>query len=81
MLSVFDEVLETLYDGEYHTFEDIQLKAARNLNETQVEAVVSFLEHYGFVKRQRKPWSTRTNKAKLTPEMLNFLRRIKELET
>ena len=80
MPAVFDEVLDVLSDGKFHAFEDIQFKAARNLNETQVEAVLSFLERYGFVKRQRRTWSVRTREAKLQPEMLNFLKRIKELE-
>jgi len=78
MPAVFDDILDALSSGEYVTFDTIRLKS--RLNEEQVEAVLSFLEYYGFVRRQRKMWSTRTQRAKLTPGMLNFLRYIKELE-
>ena len=77
MLPIFDEILEVLSDGQYHRFED--LKARVKLNETQVEVVLSFLASFGFVKLQRRRWSTRTAGARLMPEMANFLKRLKEL--
>lgn len=78
MLSVFDEILDVLSDGGYHTIEDIDSKTHLNMN--QIEFALSFLEQYGFIRRLHPRWSTRTRKAILTNEMLNFLKRLKELE-
>jgi len=73
MPAIFDDILEVLSDGEYHAFEEIKFKVTRNLNETQVKAVLAFLDSYCFVKRRRQ-------KAKLDLSFLKFLKRIRELE-
>jgi hypothetical protein len=80
MVSVFDDILEILKDGHYHKFEDILAKT-KNLNENQLEFILSFLQEYNFIKRQRKTWSTRTRQAKLNPVLENFLKRLIELES
>jgi len=76
---VFDEVFSVLSDGKYHSFEEISPKI-RHLNQNQLEAVLSFLNRYSLITRKRRVWSTRTQGAKLTPEIFNFLNRVKELE-
>jgi len=75
---IFDDILDALKDGEYHDFTTIHWKS--RLNSDQVEAALCFLAKYGFVSRQRRPHSLHTKRAKLTPTMLEFLKRIKELE-
>jgi len=79
-MRVFDDVLDTLSDGEYHKFGQIRFATARNLNGTQLELVLVTLSTAGFIKRLRIPRSIRTWKAKLEPQTLDFLKRIKELE-
>lgn len=79
-MRVFDDIIEACQDGKYHDIEEIQSRVAGNLNENQLEATLGALDRAGFIKRQRRTWSTRTRQVKLTPEMLNFLKRIKELE-
>jgi hypothetical protein len=78
-MSYFDIVLDTLADGKYHTFEDIVSRQTK-FNENQIEAILAFLERFSLVKRLRRTWSMRTRKVMLLPEMLNFLRQLKELE-
>jgi len=75
---VFDDILDTLRDGEYHDFSVIALKSRSN--SLQTEAALCFLAKYEFVQRQRRPHSLHTKRAKLTPTMFNFLKRMKELE-
>ena len=75
----FDFLLDILQDGKYHTFEDIFARQTQ-LNENQLEALLAFLDQYSLAKRLRKTWSMRTRMIKLQPEMVNFLRRLKELE-
>jgi len=75
----FDFILDLLNDGKYHTFEDIFSRQTM-LNETQLEGVLIFLSKFGFVKRLRHSWTTRTWKVVLQPEVVNFLRELKELE-
>jgi len=77
-MRVFDDVLEALSDGEYHVFEEIKFKAARNFNEAQVESALKFLEQYDLIARKRNRWGT--HGAKLTQETFNFLKGLKELE-
>ena len=86
-MRVFDDIVDALSDGKYHTFEDIQLtlkyaqpKATHNLDETQIELVLSILSTAGFIRRLHKPYSSRTWKARLEPQMLDFLKRIKDRE-
>jgi len=78
-MRVFDDILDTLSDGKYHNFDELTMFSSSH-NEDQIELIMKFLESYGFIRRQRKVWSTRTNKVRLEPSMLNFLRRLKELE-
>lgn len=77
--SGFDIVLDLLSDGKYHSFDDIMNRQTM-LNENQLEAILAFFEDHEFVRRLRKGWSTRTRKVMLTPAMLMFLERLKELE-
>jgi hypothetical protein len=80
-MRVFDDIIDTLSDGQYHSFEDIKLAASRNLNETQVEVALGFLQEYGLVKCLRQPGTmTRLRKVQLTTTVLILLRRLKELE-
>jgi len=85
MPAVFDEILDVLSDGEYHTFEEITFKAARNLNKTQVEEVLQFLDSYGFIEQKRSRSSAfgplETKGAKLSRSMTQWLKQIKELES
>lgn len=80
MVSVFDDVLEVLKDGKYHSFEELWEKV-KTLNENQLELILGFLLEYDLIKRQRKTWSLRTRQAKLNPILENFLKRLAELET
>jgi DNA-binding HxlR family transcriptional regulator len=77
MIPVFDEILNVLYDGKPHRFEEVN--ACCNLNALQVEATLVFLEEYGFVYRQRFRHTTSTRTAKLTPRMASFLKHLREL--
>lgn len=77
---VVDDILETLADGKYHTFEQISF-GCRHLNNNQVEAILSFLDGYGFIIRRRQPGTlTKTRVAKLDPAFRTFLQRVQELE-
>jgi hypothetical protein len=78
-MSYLDIVIDSLADGKYHTFEDIVSRQTK-FNENQIEAILAFLERFSLVKRLRRTWSMRTRKVMLLPEMLNFLRQLKELE-
>jgi DNA-binding IclR family transcriptional regulator len=76
-MRVFDNILDTLADGEFHSFSDIKLHT--DLNENQVEAVLGFLQEYGLVKCLRELGTlTRLRKVKLTTTMLMFLQRLKQ---
>jgi len=80
MPAAVDDVLDVLREGKWHTIEDIETKC-RDLNENQVELILSFLEQAGFVERRRKRWSLKSRMARLTPRMLGFLQRLEELKT
>jgi len=78
---VFDDILDTLSDGEFHEFEEIK-KAAPDKNETQVDAVLEFFEDYGLLTRHRSRGTAFgpivTKGAQLSKSMLKFLKKIKE---
>jgi len=78
MIPVFDDILNVLYDGKPHRFE--QIHAFCKLTSNQIEAALTFLEEYGFIYRQRYGHTTRTRTAKLTPKLANFLKHLRELE-
>lgn len=81
MSSVFDEILDTLKDGKWHSFHEI-LTGCRHSNQNQLEAVLSLLAESGFLHRKmRYLGSTRTARAKLSEPMLRFLNRLNELKS
>jgi hypothetical protein len=77
--AVFDDILNTLKDGKYHTFEELQFAVGAKLDDEQIEVVLAFLEKYDFVSRMRKPWSTLTRKVALKPVLFEFLKKLKAL--
>jgi hypothetical protein len=79
-MQVFDDVLEILKDGHFHTFEEILAKL-KMLNENQLEFIFGFLQEYNFIRRQRRTWSLKTRGVKLTPVLENFLKRLMELDS
>jgi len=76
---VFDDILNTLKDGKYHTFNELQIAVRAKLDDEQIEVVLAFLEKYDFVSRMRKPWSTLTRKVALKPALFEFLKKLEAL--
>jgi hypothetical protein len=79
-MQVFDDVLDILKDGHFHTFEEISSKL-KTLNENQLELIFGFLQEYSFIRRQRRTWSLKTRGVKLAPVLENFLKRFRELDS
>jgi hypothetical protein len=77
-MQIFDDILEILKDGKGYSYKEIASKV--KLNDIQLEFALAFLEKYNFINRYRWPWSDKTRRAQLTPVMVGFLKRIKELE-
>jgi uncharacterized protein YfbU (UPF0304 family) len=77
-MQVFDEILDIIKDGDWHNFEELSAKATQ-LNENQLEFILSFMQQYDFIKRERKRWSLCTRRVKLNPMMVTFLERLGEL--
>ncbi|MCK4482641.1 hypothetical protein KAU55_05405 [Candidatus Bathyarchaeota archaeon] len=60
------DILKILYDGEWHTLEEIQQKT--ELDRNKVRQVIEFLERYGFISVDKV-----TNKAVLDKNVQKFL--------
>ena len=84
-MRVFDDILDTLSDGKEHTIEDIRFRAARDLNESQVDFVLTALSDANFVRLKRSRGSAfgplEIKSAIISTRMLIFLKQIKEFET
>ena len=78
MVRVLDDLLEVLKGGDWHDFKELAAKTPQ-LNENQLEFILSFLRSYDFIERERKRWSLRTKRVRLNPLMMAFLGRIDEL--
>lgn len=72
-MSAIDEILELLRDGKWHEVKEVAEKTG--LHEFKVKLVTSFLAEYDFVLQD----SVR-NRVKLTSQLLNFLKKIQDLE-
>jgi len=71
-MQVFDDILEILKDREWHSFQELWEKT-KTLNQNQLEFILSFMQSYDFIQRERKHWSLHTKRVKLNPMMANFL--------
>lgn len=60
------DILKILYDGEWHTLEEIQQKT--ELDRNKFRQVIEFLERYGFISVDKV-----TNKAVLDKNVQKFL--------
>jgi len=72
-LLAMDQILEVLRNGEWHELKEVSAKS--RLQESKVELVTSFLAEYDFLKFDKK-----NNRIKLSPQLLQFLRRIEDVE-
>jgi len=72
-LLAMDRILEVLRNGEWHELKEVSAKS--RLQESKVEMITSFLAEYDFLKFDKK-----NNRIKLSPQMLQFLRRIEDVE-
>ena len=83
-MRVFDDILDALSDGKEHPIEDIRFRAARDLNESQVDLVLTALAEADFITIFRSRGTAfgplEIKNAKLVPRTLIFLKKIKELE-
>ncbi len=73
MLSMIDEILWSLKDGRWHTLREIAEKSY--LVESKAKLIISFLSKYSFIQLDENE-----KKAKLLPQMLNFINEIQSLE-
>ena len=72
-MSVTDEIMQLLRDGNWHNLRDIVEKCS--IPESKVEITISFLSEYGFIEVNKKG-----RKARLRPLMLEFFDEILRLE-
>ncbi len=70
LLSLPDQVVELLEDGNPHSL--IEISKTANLSEKEVEKVLDFLKKYGFARLEKK-----AKAAQIDPE---FLKLLKELD-
>ncbi len=73
ILSTIDEILWSLKDGRWHTLREITEKSY--LAESKAKLILSFLSKYSFIQLDENE-----QKAKLLPQMLNFIGEIQSLE-
>ena len=73
MLSVIDEILWLLKDGKWHDLREIIEKSS--LPKSKVKMAVSFLWEYDFIQVDENG-----RKAKLRPQILNFIDEIQRVE-
>jgi len=72
-LPQIDEILDVLKNGKWHDLKEISEKT--NLHKIKVELLTSFLAAYDFIELDEKEHKTR-----LTPPLLNFLKKVREIE-
>jgi len=72
-LPQIDTILDVLIDGKWHDLKKISEET--QLQEFKVEMVANFLAEYDFIELNKKDQKTR-----LTPPLLNFLRKVRDLE-
>jgi len=72
-MSVIDEILWLLKDGEWHDLEEIAKKRA--LPKNKAELAFRFLAEYDFIQLNKN-----TKKVKLHPSTLEFIKQIQQLE-
>jgi len=72
-LLVMDDILKLLEDGKWHNIREIIDNS--KLHERKVEMFMNFLSKYNFVELDKK-----RQKAKLTPSLYKFVKKIKILE-
>jgi len=72
-LPQIDEILDVLKNGKWHNLKMISEKT--RLQELKVEMLTNFLAEYDFIELNKKEHKTR-----LTPPLLAFLRKVRDLE-
>jgi hypothetical protein len=72
-MSVIDEVLWLLRDGEWHNLKEITENIA--LSKFKVEIAINFLGEYDFIQLNEKE-----EKIRLQPSILKFLKNIQRIE-
>jgi hypothetical protein len=72
-MSVIDEILWLLRDGEWHDLEEI--KEFVSLPKFKVEIAVNFLGEYDFIQVNEK-----AGKVRLQPSILEFIKNIQRIE-
>ena len=72
-MSVIDDILLLLKDGEWHDLQEIAEKVA--LSHTKTEVVFSFLAEYDFVQLNEN-----TKEVKLQSPLLKFINELQRLE-
>jgi len=72
-LPKIDEILDMLKNGKWHNLKEISEKT--QLQELKVEMLTNFLAEYDFIALNRKQ-----DKTRLTPPLLDFLRKVRDLE-
>lgn len=72
-MSVIDEILWLLRDGEWHDLEKISENIP--LSKFRVEIAVKFLEEYNFIQL-----NTKTRRVRLQPSILEFINKIQHIE-
>jgi len=73
VLPKIDEILDVLKNGKWHNLKEISEKT--QLQGVKVELLTEFLAEYDFIELNKKEHKTR-----LAPPLLNFLRKIRDLE-
>jgi len=68
-----DEILDVLKNGKWHDLKEISQKM--QLQQLKVELLTNFLAEYDFIELDKKKHKTR-----LTPPLLDFLRKVQDLE-
>lgn len=68
-----DEILDVLKNGKWHDLKEISDKT--QLQGLKVELLTNFLAEYDFIELNKKEHKTR-----LTTVVLNFLRKVRDLE-
>jgi DNA-binding IclR family transcriptional regulator len=72
-LPPIDEILDVLKNGKWHDLKEISKKT--HLHEPNVELLTNFLAEYDFIELNKKEQKTR-----LTPSLLEFMRKVQDLE-
>lgn len=68
-----DQILDLLKNGKWHDLKEISQKT--QLQKLKVELLADFLAEYNFIELNKEEQITR-----LTPTLLNFLNKIREVE-